>query len=77
MRLGFLGAGRSSVFIAVRMARDRPSQMDSSQCFGPDVAQVGEEFRGPGLRCVLSFPRRLERAVFIFFGPKPRKDFEF
>jgi hypothetical protein len=42
--------------------------MDGSQPFGTDEAQVGEEFRGPGLRCVLSFPRGLERAVFSFLS---------
>jgi hypothetical protein len=56
------------VLFTPRVARDRPSQMDDSQCFGPDVAQVGDEIRGPGLRCVLRFPRGLERAVFGSLG---------
>jgi hypothetical protein len=48
--------------------RDRPSPMDGSQLFEPDLAQVGEGFRGPGLRCILKIPRGLERAVFDSLG---------
>jgi hypothetical protein len=29
--------------------------MNGSQRFGLNVAQAGDEFRGPGLHCVLSF----------------------
>jgi hypothetical protein len=42
--------------------------MDGSQPFWPNLAQVGEGFRGPGLRCVLKIPHRLERAVFGSLG---------
>jgi hypothetical protein len=42
--------------------------MDGSQPFGLDLAQVGEGFRGPGLRCVLKIPRGLTRAVFGSLG---------
>jgi hypothetical protein len=41
---------------------------DRFWCFGPDVAQVGKGFRGPGLRCILRIPRGLERAVFDSLG---------
>jgi hypothetical protein len=33
--------------------------------FGPNVAQAGDEFRGPGLRRVFNFLRGLERVVFL------------
>jgi hypothetical protein len=36
--------------------------------FGPNVAQAGDEFHGPGLRRVFEFSRGLERAVFLFLG---------
>jgi hypothetical protein len=36
--------------------------------FGPNVAQAGDEFRGPGLRHVFYFSRGLERTVFLFLG---------
>jgi hypothetical protein len=36
--------------------------------FGPNVAQAGDEFRGPSLRHVIEFSRGLERAVFLFLG---------
>jgi hypothetical protein len=68
MRLGFWEPAAHQFFVAARTACDRPSQMDDSQCFGPDVAQVGEEFRGPCLCCVLSIPCGLERVVFGSFG---------
>jgi hypothetical protein len=33
--------------------------------FGLNVAQAGDEFRGPGLCHVFEFLRGLERAVFL------------
>jgi hypothetical protein len=62
------GAGRSVGFDASRTVCDRPFEMDDSQRLGPDVAQVGEEFRGRGLHCILIIPHRLERAVFDSLG---------
>jgi hypothetical protein len=50
--------------------------MDGSQPFGPDLAQVGEGFRGLGLRCVLKIPRGLERAVFGSLGRNRVRIFE-
>jgi hypothetical protein len=55
MVLGFAGNRPLGGFVHTRIARHRPSQMNGSQRFGPNVAQAGDEFRGPGLRCVLSF----------------------
>jgi hypothetical protein len=51
--------------------------MDGSQCFGPDVAQVDEEFRDPGLRYVLSIPCGLERAVFSSLGQNRERILKF
>jgi hypothetical protein len=55
-------------FDLVRNARDSPSQMDSSQHFGPNQAKVGEEIRDPGLCCVLKFLRVLGRTVIDTSG---------
>jgi hypothetical protein len=49
--LGFLQIIVTPRFVVPKSARDCPSAMDSSQRFGPDSAQVGECFRGLGLRC--------------------------
>jgi hypothetical protein len=62
------GAYRSTGFDAPRTAHDHPSEMDDSQRLGLDVAQVGEGFCGPGLRCILIIPHGLERAVFDSLG---------
>jgi hypothetical protein len=70
------GASRSPVFVAVRMACDRPSQMDDSQCFRPDVAQVGEEFHDPRPSLRSEYSARAGAGRLRFFGPKSRKNFE-
>jgi hypothetical protein len=57
-----------AVLFTVRVARDRPSQMDGSQRFGPNVAQARDEFRGPGLCCVLSFRAGWSRPYFVSLG---------
>jgi hypothetical protein len=62
------GNGRLAVLFTVRVARDRPLQMDDSQHFGPNEAQAEDEIHGLGLRCVLEFPRRLGWAVFGSLG---------
>jgi hypothetical protein len=41
---------------------------ESRARFEPNVAQAGNEIRGSGLRCVLSFPRGLVWAVFGSLG---------
>jgi hypothetical protein len=42
--------------------------MDNSQRFGPNEAQAGDEICGPGIRCVLEFPRGLVWAVIGSLG---------
>jgi hypothetical protein len=36
--------------------------------FGPNVAQAGDEFRGPGLRCVLRFRAGWSGPYFVSLG---------
>jgi hypothetical protein len=55
MALGFAGNRPLGGFVHARIAHHRPSQMNGSRRFGQNVAQAGDEFRGPGLRCILSF----------------------
>jgi hypothetical protein len=62
------GNDHSAVLFTARVARDRPSQVDDSQRFGPNEAQAGDEIRGPNLCCVLEFPRGLGWAVFGSLG---------
>jgi hypothetical protein len=50
--------------------RDRPSQMDDLQRFGPELAQVGEVFFGPGLCCVMKFFEWAGPNCRWRFGPK-------
>jgi hypothetical protein len=57
-------------FVTVRTARDRPSQMDGSQRFGPELAQVGEVFFGPGLHCIMKFFERAGPDCRRCFRPK-------
>jgi hypothetical protein len=42
--------------------------MEGSQHFGLNEAQAGDEIHGPGLRCILEFPRGLGWAVFGSLG---------
>jgi hypothetical protein len=57
-------------FVLARNAHDNPSLLDGLQHFGLNQAQVGEGFRGPGLRCVMKFWRNLGRTVIDASGQK-------
>jgi hypothetical protein len=67
--LGFVGKSVAQRFLfTARVARDRPSQMNGSQRFGPNVAQAGDEFHGSGLHCVLRFRAGWSGPYFVSLG---------
>jgi hypothetical protein len=59
-----------TIFVPLRTARDRPSEMDGSQRFGLNHAQVGKGNHGLGLRCIMKFLRGLGRTVISVSGQK-------
>jgi hypothetical protein len=56
------------LFVVAKIAHHRSIKLDDCWCFGPDVAQVGEGFHSPDLRCILIILHGLERAVFGSLG---------
>jgi hypothetical protein len=78
MALGFAGNRPHASFVLARIAHHRPSHMNGSQRFGPNVAQAGNEFRGPGLRNVLNFRAGWSGPCFCSLGRMwPRRAMSF
>jgi hypothetical protein len=53
MNARVMGESAAHGFVVPRIMCDRPSVMDVSQRFGPNLAQVDGAILGPGLCCIL------------------------